>query len=220
MLDRKKKAQTRAENEQLILSCAEKVFAIYGFKGTTIQQIAEQAKLPKANIHYYFETKSSLYQCVLESMLSDWMQAADTFETSEDPAIALSSYIGAKMDLARRRPYGSRVWAREIMSGAPVMEKFIATTLKKWTEERVVIINRWIQHKQINSVDANALLYMIWATTQHYADFDRQIVILNNCEVLSSQAFALKKQQVTDLILGSVGLSNATSSTKIKPHGK
>lgn len=203
---RKKKAQIRVENEQLILNCAERVFAVNGFKGSTIKQIAELANLPKANIHYYFETKSSLYQCVLESVLSDWMKAAERFETSDDPAVALRSYIDAKMNLARYRPYGSRVWATEIMSGAPVMEKFLATTLKKWTEERVVIINRWIKHKKIKAVDANALLYMIWASTQHYADFDRQITILNNGTVLSKQAFVRKKRQLTELILASVGL--------------
>ena len=204
--DRKRKALIRAKNELLILNCAEQVFAVNGFKGSTTQQIAELANLPKANIHYYFETKSSLYQRVLESMLSDWIKAAETFETSDDPAVALRSYIDAKMDLARYRPYGSRVWAREIMSGAPVMEKFLATTLKKWTEERVAIINRWIQLKKIKAVDANSLLYMIWATTQHYADFDRQITILNGGTALSKRAFKQKKLQVTELILSSVGL--------------
>ena len=204
--DRKRKALIRAKNELLILNCAEQVFAVNGFKGSTTQQIAELANLPKANIHYYFETKSSLYQRVLESMLSDWIKAAETFETSDDPAVALRSYIDAKMDLARYRPYGSRVWAREIMSGAPVMEKFLATTLKKWTEERVAIINRWIKLKKIKAVDANSLLYMIWATTQHYADFDRQITILNGGTALSKRAFKQKKLQVTELILSSVGL--------------
>jgi TetR/AcrR family transcriptional regulator len=205
-VDRNKKAEIREENEQLILRCAEHIFAQYGFNGSTTRQIAERAGLPKANIHYYFDTKSSLYQHVLESMLSDWMMAAKTFETNDDPATVLCSYIEAKMDLARRRPYGSRVWAREIMSGAPVMEKFLATTLKKWADERIAIIDHWVENRKIKPIDPSALLYMIWATTQHYADFDRQIVILNGGKALSERDFVLKKQQVTALILASVGL--------------
>lgn len=176
--DRKSKAETREENEYLILQAAEKVFAVHGFKGSTTNQIAHEAGLPKANVHYYFPTKSSLYKCVLESILQDWMKAAGVFETHADPATALSRYIEAKMDLSRRRPYGSRVWAKEIMSGAPVMEGALSTVLKQWVDECEATIDRWIEEKRINAVDAKALLYMIWATTQHYADFDRQIELL------------------------------------------
>ena len=201
-----RKADIRQQNERIILIAAKKVFAIYGFKGSSTQRIADEAHLPKANIHYYFGTKTRLYELVLESMLSDWMTAAVTFETRDDPTTALTKYIQAKMDLSRRRPYGSQVWAKEIMSGAPVMEQFLATTLKRWTDERIGIIEKWIDERRMNKVDASAFLYMIWATTQHYADFDRQITLLNSGKALSDAEFEQKKIQVTQLILGSVGL--------------
>jgi len=205
--DRRSKDEIRQLNEQKILDAAEKTFAIYGFKGSTTKQIALQAGLPKANIHYYFDTKLNLYRCVLESMLSDWMKAARTFKGFDSPDKALKYYVGAKMDLARRRPYGSRVWASEIMSGAPVMEEFLATTLKSWVDDCVGSINSWIEDKKIVAIgDANTLLYMIWASTQHYADFDRQITLLNQGKSLSDDEFEQKKQQVIDLILRSVGL--------------
>ncbi len=203
---RKSKAETREENERLILQAAEKVFAVHGFKGTTTSQIAREAGLPKANVHYYFSTKLALYKCVLESILQDWMGAAEAFKTHAEPVVALSRYIEAKMDLSRRRPYGSRVWAKEIMSGAPLMEEVLATTLKQWVDECETTIERWIREDKIVQVNAKALLYMIWATTQHYADFDRQIVVLNNGRAYSDRDFAEKKQQVIALILASVGL--------------
>lgn len=203
---RKSKAETREENQQLILQAAEKVFAVHGFKGSTTNQIACEAGLPKANIHYYYATKLALYKCVLEDILQDWMQAAKGFETHEGPAVSLSRYIEAKMDLSRRRPYGSRVWAKEIMSGAPVMQDELSSTLKTWVEECESTINRWVSEDEINAVNAKALLYMIWATTQHYADFERQIVLINNGCSLSDREFDEKKRQVTNLILASVGL--------------
>jgi len=141
--------------------------------------------------------------------LQDWMEAAEAFKTNAEPDFALSRYIEAKMDLSRRRPYGSRVWAKEIMSGAPLMEDVLATTLKQWVDECETTINRWIREQKIAQVNAKALLYMIWATTQHYADFDRQIELLNDGSALSDQAYAEKKQQVISLILASVGLSHA-----------
>jgi TetR/AcrR family transcriptional regulator len=209
-IDRKSKAETREENERLILQAAEKVFAVHGFKGSTTTQIADEAGLPKANVHYYYATKLMLYKCVLKSMLEDWMAAAEVFNTHADPVIALSRYIEAKMDLSRRRPYGSRVWAKEIMSGAPVMEEVLSTILKQWVDECEATINHWVAEHKIQAVNGKALLYMIWATTQHYADFDRQIVLLNDGHVLSDQAFSEKKQQVIALILASVGLHDLT----------
>jgi len=204
--DRKSKAETREENERLILRAAEKVFAVHGFKGSTTRQIAHEAGLPKANVHYYYSTKLKLYRYVLEDILQDWMRAARAFETDADPAVALSRYIEAKMDLSLRRPYGSRVWAKEVISGAPVMEDLLSSTLKAWVDECEKTIDRWINEQKIRAVNANALLYMIWATTQHYADFDRQIQLLNDGRALSEREFSEKTQQVTALILASVGL--------------
>ena len=48
---------------------------------------------------------------------------------------------------------------------------------------------------------------MIWATTQHYADFEYQVMILNNGKKLTESEFEEKKQQVIDLVLRSVGLN-------------
>jgi len=166
------------------------------------------AKLPKSNIHYYFHTKLNLYRCVLESILVDWMKAADTFNTFDEPREAFRYYVGAKMDLSRIRPYGSKVWANEIISGAPEMEAILSSRLKKWVDTCVGSINTWVELKKIINVgDAHTLLYMIWATTQHYADFEYQVKILNNGKRLTDEEFEEKKQQVIDLVLRSVGLN-------------
>ena len=102
------KERIREENELIILIAAEKVFANHGLKCSTTKQIADMAKLPKSNIHYYFHTKLNLYRCVLESILVDWMRAADTFNKFDEPQEALKYYVGAKMNLSRTRPFGSK----------------------------------------------------------------------------------------------------------------
>jgi len=201
-----RKIEIREANQALILEAAEKIFAMNGFKGAATGDIAREAGLPKANVHYYFKTKSDLYREVLRHILNDWMSAASTFEAHEDPAEALRTYVSAKMKFSRKRPYGSRVWAREIMSGAPVLDNFLGTTLKAWLNERVRIIRRWIREEKIKPVDPHALMYMIWATTQHYADFERQITILNGGKELSDLRYRQRTDEVVRLILGSVGL--------------
>jgi len=201
-----RKIEIREANQALILEAAEKIFAMNGFKGAATGDIAREAGLPKANVHYYFKTKSDLYREVLRHILNDWMSAASTFEAHDDPAEALRTYVSAKMKFSRKRPYGSRVWAREIMSGAPVLDNFLGTTLKAWLNERVRIIRRWIREEKIKPVDPHALMYMIWATTQHYADFERQITILNGGKELSDLRYRQRTDEVVRLILGSVGL--------------
>ena len=201
-----RKIEIRKANEALILEAAEKIFAINGYKGAATGEIAREAGIPKANLHYYFKTKSNLYREVLKHILDDWMSAASTFDIYHEPEEALRTYIKAKMEFSRQRPFGSRVWANEIMSGAPVLDNFLSTTLRAWLNERVRTIRRWAREEKIKSVDPHALMYMIWATTQHYADFERQIIILNGGKELSDRRYRLRTDEVVKLILGSVGL--------------
>ena len=213
-----RKIEIREANEALILRAAEKQFALHGFRGTTTEGIANEAGLPKANVHYYFKTKANLYRQVLKGILEDWMDAAAAFESDEDPERALTLYITAKMQFSRQRPYGSRVWASEIMRGAPVMERFLGTTLKTWVTARVRIIRSWISDGKIRPVDPESLLYMIWAVTQHYADFERQIVILNGGNAIDERQYRDRVEQVVRLILGSVGLE-ARARLRARPRG-
>jgi TetR/AcrR family transcriptional regulator len=202
-----RKIDIREANEALILRAAERQFALHGFRGTTTEGIANEAGLPKANVHYYFKTKANLYRQVLKGILEDWMDAAAAFESDQDPERALTLYIRAKMQFSRQRPYGSRVWASEIMRGAPVMERFLGTTLKTWVNARVRTIRSWISDGKIRPVDPESLLYMIWAVTQHYADFERQIVILNGGDAIDERQYRERVEQVVSLVLGSVGLT-------------
>ena len=52
------KTQVRAANVRRILTAAEGILAEFGYKGATIQQIADRAGLPKANIHYYQDLRT------------------------------------------------------------------------------------------------------------------------------------------------------------------
>ena len=206
-----KKTRPRKKNEEAILSAAEEVFAELGFAGASTSQIAERAGIPKANLHYYFQTKEELYRTVISKILTIWLQDAETFDDCDDPADALSRYIRAKMENSLNYPLGSKIWAREIMQGAPRIQDFLDKTLKSWTASRIKIINRWISEGKIDPVEPNYLLYMIWATTQHYADFEHQINSLNGGRRLSDEQFEEALQTVTRTILRGIGLTERTT---------
>ncbi|WP_120497627.1 TetR/AcrR family transcriptional regulator [Kiloniella sp. EL199] len=199
------KARIRQEKEKIILKAAESVFAEYGFRGATTSMIAERAKIPKASLHYYFPTKQALYRQVVDNIFNIWLQAADSFDDCDDPVEALTRYIEKKMDISRENPMGSKVWANEIIRRAPVIQDYLETTLKDWTESRVSVIQRWIDQGRINPVDPYYLLYMIWATTQHYADFNHQIETLNGGTPLSDKQYQTAKDNAIEIILKGIG---------------
>jgi TetR/AcrR family transcriptional regulator len=198
----------REETERAILDAAERVFAQAGFGGATMQAIADACGLPKANLHYYFDTKEKLYRRVVERIFTVWLEAAESFETSASPDVALRQYISRKMALSRSPRFGSKVWANEVLHGAPIIQDYLETALRDWTESRAAVIRRWIAAGQIRPVEPRWLLYMIWATTQHYADFAHQIETLNQGPLTDAQ-WRDATQTVCTIILGGLGLEGA-----------
>uniref|UniRef100_UPI003F4F6D5F TetR family transcriptional regulator C-terminal domain-containing protein n=1 Tax=Caballeronia sp. LjRoot34 TaxID=3342325 RepID=UPI003F4F6D5F len=206
---RRRKAHIRETNEAHLLACAEAVFAERGLEGASTAMIAERAGLPKANLHYYFPTKLALYRRVLEDLFEDWHRAADTFESSDDPVEAIGGYVRTKMELSRRRPLGSKVWASEIIHGAVHMQDILNERVKPWLDTRVIVIDGWIARGLLAPVDAQTLMFMIWATTQHYADFDAQIRALKGKRALSQKAFDASTEEVVKLVIRACGAKSA-----------
>ena len=194
------KAHIRAENERLILEAGERIFAQHGFRGATMQMIADQAGLPKANLHYYFDSKEKLYRCLVEKIFEIWLQAASSFENSDEPKEALKLYTYEKMPISRPHPYGSKVWANEVMQGAPIIQDFLETQLRSWTDGCIESIQAWIAAGKIRSVEPRWVMYMIWATTQHYADFGHQIETLNADAPLSEAQWEAASETVFEVI--------------------
>ena len=200
------KIEIRRSNVEKILLGAEQVFAEKGFAGTAMADIAAQVQLPRSNLHYYFSTKTDLYSAVLLGLLEVWKQDALCFETYDDPRLVLSSYIRAKMHHSRTRPHGSKVWANEMIHGAPTLGLALDASLYDWAKIKEAKIRQWVQDKRILPVEPSSLLYMIWASTQHYADIDHQVMIINDHQPLSDIQFERAVQTVTSVILRGIGL--------------
>ena len=198
------RASVREGREKSIFDAARSVFAEFGFKGATTAEIARRAGIPKANLHYYFATKEALYRHVTAEVLTDWLSAASSFDEKDDPVEAIAAYIGAKMDLARADPLGSRIWANEILRGAPVIGDFLETTLADWLSSREAIVRRWIDQGKLVAMEPRYFFYMIWASTQHYADFEGQMMALNGGMPLSDEQFEAAKIQVIETLLRGV----------------
>ena len=204
MDERVARPTVREEKERALIDAAELVFSERGFAGATTSAIARRAGVPKANLHYYFATKEVLYRAVVARVLTAWLEAASSFDTSEDARQALSAYISAKMDLARAMPLASRIWSAEIMRGAPIIQDFLDTTLREWVAKREWAVRRWIAAGKLKPIDAKVLFYMIWATTQQYANAAHEMATLNGGKPLDDAAFERAKAQVIETILDGV----------------
>jgi TetR/AcrR family transcriptional regulator len=169
------KTRIQSENEALILDAALEVFSAFGYRGATVDQIAARSGLSKPNLLYYFRSKDEIYKAVLERTLALWLTPLQALDPSKDPVEELTRYITAKLDMSFANPQASRLFANEILHGAPKIEGFLKGPLKVLVDRKAVVINGWVKEGKLAPIDPYHLIFAIWAVTQHYADFAVQV---------------------------------------------
>lgn len=169
--------RTRIQNEkrERILEAALDVFSASGFRGATIDQIAEAAGMSKPNLLYYFKGKEDIYETLLARLLDTWLAPLRALDDVGDPLQEIRGYIRRKLEMARDFPRESRLFANEMLQGAPRIIPMLEGELRRLVDEKVEVIHGWMQAGRIVRTDPYHLIFSIWATTQHYADFDVQV---------------------------------------------
>ena len=170
-----RKTRIQAQNEELILKAALEAISAYGFRGTTVDQIAASCGLSKPNLLYYFRRKEDIYRAVLEQTLEGWLEPLRSLDPEGEPIAEIARYIRAKIRLSRNNPKASRLFANEILHGATAIGDFLNGPLRELVDEKAAVIRRWSSEGRLNPIDPHHLLFAIWATTQHYADFEPQV---------------------------------------------
>ena len=162
------------KNCKAILSAGLEVFSQFGFRGATLDQIAEAAGLSKPNLLYYFASKEEIHQRLLASLLDTWLDPLREMDGAGDPIEEILAYATRKLELSRDFPRESRLFANEVLQGAPRLgDAFPA--LKTLVDEKAEIVRVWIKAGLVADIDPHHLFFLIWAQTQHYADFDVQV---------------------------------------------
>jgi len=205
--DEARKGLIRQANEARILGAGEKVFARAGFNGATMAAIADEADLPKANLHYYFGSKLDLYRAVLARTLHDWLVPMDGLTPEADPATALAAYIRAKMAMSAERPDASRVFANELLHGAAVVGELMRSELRTMVRKKAAVVDGWITAGKMAPVDSTHLFFTVWAATQTYADFDVQVRAVLGRDELTPRDHQRATEHVVGLVLRGCGLA-------------
>ncbi|HLD65667.1 MAG TPA: TetR/AcrR family transcriptional regulator [Pseudomonas sp.] len=197
----------RQKNEEAILAAAAEEFARHGYKGTSINTIAQRVGLPKANLHYYFSNKLGLYIEVMRNILDLWDNAFSHLSAEDDPAMALAGYIRAKMEFSRRQPLASKIFAMEVISGGECLSEHFNQDYQNWFRGRAAVFEAWIAAGKMDPVDPVHLIFLLWGSTQHYADFSSQIARLTGRKKLSKDDFAVATHNLIHIILKGCGLT-------------
>ncbi len=171
------KTDTRIQkkNQATILAAGLVVFSQFGFRGSTLDMVAEEAGLSKPNLLYYFRSKDAIYTALLAKLLENWLEPLQEIDPNGDPVEELLGYAKRKLDMSRNFPRESRLFANEIIQGAPQIGEVLRGDLRVLVDEIAVVINGWAAAGRINAVDPYHLIFSIWSQTQHYADFDVQV---------------------------------------------
>lgn len=170
------KPETRIQkkNRAAILTAGLEVFSQFGFRGATLDQISDTAGLSKPNLLYYFPSKEAIHQQLLSSLLDTWLDPLRKIDVNGDPTREIIAYAMRKLDMSRDFPRESRLFANEVLQGAPRLADALPA-LKALVDEKSTVIRAWSKAGKIADVDPYHLLFLIWAQTQHYADFDVQV---------------------------------------------
>ncbi|WP_062264209.1 TetR/AcrR family transcriptional regulator [Endozoicomonas arenosclerae] len=201
-----KTGRIRTERVRLILKAAEQEFAQHGYRGATVQRIADLANLPKPNVLYYFSNKQEIYDKVLNNILNLWDDKLNEFLPEDDPAQSLERYIRSKVEVSRKYPIASRIFASEIIHGGEQLSPTMKASTQQWVQNKVDIFQHWIDEGKMTQTDPLHLIFMIWGSTQHYADYEKQICFVMKKKKLPASVYEKAADTICDVVLRGCGL--------------
>ena len=183
-----RRSQAVAAKRSAILGAALEYFSQFGLRGTSLDKVAERAGVSKTNLLYYFPSKEALYVAVLKGILDVWLAPLRALREDQEPLAAIRHYIQLKLEVVRDHPQASRLFCLEMLQGAPLLKAELEGGVKALIDEKSQVIENWIAQQRLAPVAPQHLVFMLWATTQHYADFAAQVEAITG-QTLNDAAF-------------------------------
>lgn len=197
----RRRSQAATAKRAAILQAALALFSQFGIHGTSLDRVAEGADVSKTNLLYYYPSKEVLYVAVLKEILDVWLAPLRALRADQDPLTAIRHYIRLKLEVSRDHPQASRLFCLEMLQGAPLLRGELAGDLKALVESKAAIVEQWSSAGQLAAVQPQHLFFMLWATTQHYADFASQVEAVTGQTLQDPGFFAQTLQNVERMII-------------------
>lgn len=199
-----KRSQAVSAKKQAILNAALNTFSQYGIHGTRLDQVAELAGVSKTNLLYYFPSKEALYDAVMQQILDIWLAPLRAFREDLAPLAAIGEYIRRKLEVSRDYPQASKLFCLEMLQGAPLVMDALTGDLKQLVADKSAIVAAWVKSGKLAPVDPHHLIFMIWATTQHYADFATQVEAVTGKTLRDEDFFQQTVENVQRIIIDGI----------------
>jgi TetR/AcrR family transcriptional regulator len=117
------------------------------------------------------------------------------------------------MRVTRERPDASRIFAAELLAGAPHLSAYLNGDLRRSVLRLTRVINGWAARGWMDAVSAPHLLFDIWAMTQTYADFDVQVLAVLDRKALTNRDFRTATDTIITLVLKGCGVRPPSDTT-------
>lgn len=195
-----------------ILEAAERIFAVYGLEGSSLARIADEVGMSKQHLIYYFSSKDDLYQQVLQNVLEQWWSRMPRLSV-DDPrpvGVILREFVHAKFELSRELPFASKLFAQEVIRGRAMSRILELHDPKGRVANELAVFEHWIANGRMAPVATPHLLFILWAATQTYADFEAQMCSVLGRQSLLPQDFEQGEAVLMQLLLGGLGIDAAT----------
>ncbi|GAA3902104.1 MULTISPECIES: HTH-type transcriptional regulator RutR [Gibbsiella] len=199
-----RRSRAVAAKRSTIMDAALEFFSLYGIHGTSLDQVAERADVSKTNLLYYFPSKEDLYVAVLTGILDVWLAPLKALRPDQEPLQAIREYIRLKLEVSRHHPQASRLFCLEMIQGAPLLKEQLKGGLKTLVDEKSAMIERWVAQGHLAPVEPHHLIFMLWATTQHYADFWVQVEAVTGKSLQDDDFFQQTVENVQQVIINGI----------------
>ncbi|MFQ5926443.1 MAG: TetR/AcrR family transcriptional regulator [Terriglobia bacterium] len=162
---------TPRNSRAALLAAAERIFAERGIAGARTQEIAAAARVNKALLHYYFDTKEKLYQAVLDNLFRKLVATARAaLAHPHSPRTSLLQFVDAYFEFLKTHPNYPRLIQREVMSRSPFLRTIAARYFGPLHRRLARVLRAGIRQRLFRPVDVpNTVITLIGITVFYFA---------------------------------------------------
>ena len=200
-MSRGRKKTENPETAGRILSAAESYFAQHGLAGARTDEIARAARVNKAMLYYYFQSKQRLHRAVLEHLFKEFRTAVySQWKKTDPPRQRLLALTSGYFDFLAAHPNYPRLMQREAMELSRNFEWILADYLGPFHEELSRTIRAGVASGEIRGVDADNTAFSILGMTMSYFAAAPIFKLMIKRDPLSPAALASRRQSLLDFL--------------------
>jgi AcrR family transcriptional regulator len=133
----------KEEFKKKVIVSAGQIFSYYGFKKTTMDEIAKALKMGKSSIYYYFESKEEIFEAVVMNEANTLRNELTTaIKSVESPIDKMRNYVFVRMkSFEKLSNYYNAIFDKNLAHF-----DFIESIREKYDREELAILRLILYH--------------------------------------------------------------------------